>query len=283
MYQRNLVAVALGITLAACSSNGSKGMTVSAQAAPASTTSTAATLDAGNGITITRVRVVVAKFEVEGQAACGVTGATGPTGPTGPTGGMGMLRAGPIRTADHGSSGSDDDAEMDDGECEIEKGPFLVDLAGGDLASGVHAVAGIDVPAGTYEELKFKIKPIDATAAGSDAGLSAMAAAGASILVDGTDGTATFQFQSAITVSQKREGAIVVDPATGANVTLDFAAAGWFKAADGSKLSPTDPAAAGAIEDNIRASIRVVKDHDHDGEDDDHGDGSGHDLRAGGG
>jgi hypothetical protein len=97
-----------------------------------------------------------------------------------------------------------------------------------------------------------------------------MAAAHASIRVDGTMDGVGFTFSTPMALKQEREGPIVVDPKTGANVTLDFDASGWFKAADGGKLDPTDPADRGQILANIRASIRVVSDDDHDGKEDGH-------------
>jgi hypothetical protein len=261
------VATCLALSLAACSSGSSGGITVSASAArPATAALRAAALDAGNGVVVDRIRIVVRKFEVEGKPACGAP-SSGSTGTT---------------TTGAADRGSDDDSSgMDDGECEIESGPFLVDLSGDALASGVHPVTGIDVPAGTYEELRFDVHVIDAAKAGTDAGLLAMAQAGASVLVNGTvDGTA-FEFASAVSVSQKREGSIVVDPKTGANVTLDLDPSGWFKAADGSRLSPTDPAARSAIEARIQSSLRVLHDDDEDGEDDEsEGHGGSDDLRA---
>jgi len=251
-----VVAACLTLSLAACSSSGSSsGITVSASAArPAAAAFLGARLDAGNGVVVDRIRIVVRKFEVEGEPACGTP-----------------------------SAGADDDGSSgkDDGECEIESGPFLVDLAGDALAAGVHPVTGIDVPSGTYEELRFDVHVIDATQAGQDAGLLAMAGAGASIVVNGTVDGAAFEFESAVSVSQKREGTIVVDPETGANVTLDLDPSGWFKATDGSRLSPSDPAARAAIEARIRASMRVLCDRDEDGEDDDgEGHGGKDDLRA---
>ncbi|MEI6226532.1 MAG: hypothetical protein WCS72_17440, partial [Deltaproteobacteria bacterium] len=134
---------------------------------------------------------------------------------------------------------------------------------------GVHAVAGIDLPSGTYEELRFRIQPITAAKAGTNAGLAEMAAAGASILIDGTDAGVPFHFKSALVVSQKREGNVTVDPSTGANVTLDFDPSKWFQTASGGKLAPGDAASAAAIEANIRGSIKVKHDDDHDGHDDD--------------
>jgi len=258
-----IVSASLCAALVGCSSSTSKGMTVSASTASAvgaTARAGAASIGGGNGITIDRIRLVVKKFEIEGAPACTPAASGSSSGKSG-TGGM------------SGSSGSDDGSGSDGGECEIESGPFMVDLSGSDLATGVHPVTGIDVPSGTYEELRFQIHVIDASQAGANAGLAEMAAAGASILVDGTQGGAAFQFKSAITVDQKREGKIVVDPATGVNVTLDLDASGWFKASDGSKLGPADAVAASAIDANIRASVRVVHDDDHDGKDDDHGSG----------
>jgi hypothetical protein len=204
--------------------------------------------------------------------------------------------AGLPSTADHGggSGGGDgsgsgdsggDDGSGDDGggECEIEAGPFLVDLSGDTLTGPVHWVATVDVPFGTYQEIKFKVNTISAAKAGTDAGLLAMVDAHASILVEGTrsttvNGTTTtapFSFSTPMEVAQKREGAIVV--AEGANVTLDVDPSGWFKAADGTMLDPADATARGAIEANIRASIRVLQDDDEDGHDDGHDGGGGGD------
>jgi hypothetical protein len=275
-----LTLTTLGVA-AGCSQGGGKGLSVSATTgAAAAVGTTSAALDAGNGLSIDRLRLVVRKFEIEADedAACplgptgpsgptGPTGASGPTGPSGAAGAISLHGEGP----GSGSSGSSDDG-MDDheGECEIEAGPFLVDLSGADLAAGVHWVASVDVPAGTYEEVKFKINTINAEKAGGDAGLLAMADAKASILVDGTrSGGAAFTFGVPLEVLQEREGAIVVDPAAGANVTLDIDPSGWFKAADGSLLDPDDATARGAIIQNVKASIRVMHDDDGDGHDDD--------------
>jgi predicted small secreted protein len=258
MRQRNSIAVVICFTLAACSGSSGKGMTISATASPAARAAARTALEAGNGVTIDRLRIVVSRFEVEGTPACDTSGTSGPTGPTGPTGPM----------SDRGSTGSDDDSGKDDGECEIEAGPFLVELAGADLTAGVHAVAGIDLAAGTYEELRFKIGPVSVAPAGSSSGLAAMVADGASIEVEGTDGGVAFVFKTAMSVSQKREGSIVVDPTTGTNVTLDFDPSKWFQAADGTKLAPGSASSAAAIEANIRASIRLVHDDDRDGHDD---------------
>jgi hypothetical protein len=292
MQKRIPLGLAALAVAAGCMSSSGKGLSVSATGRAAARSASAAAgtnaiasgnvIDAGNGLLITRIRVVVARAEVEGPPAC-----PAPTTPTVTPPATAMPRTARVHPPlldDHsgnGSSGGTDDGASggdshDDGECEIEGGPFLIDLAGADLTSGVTFVVGLAVPAGTYQEVKFKIDTVNATQAGTDTALLAMADAHASILVDGTMDGVAFQFSTSMALQQARQGAMVVDPVTGANVTLDFDASGWFKTAGGGKLDPTDATAQGQILANIRASIRVVSDDDRDGEEDHHGDG-GHD------
>jgi hypothetical protein len=157
----------------------------------------------------------------------------------------------------------------DDDRCEIEGGPLLVDLAGGDLVGGVHAVADFSAPAGSYDDVKLRVHAITLAQAGGDSALQPMIDAGASVLVDGTLAGSPFTFSAPVEATQKRAGPIVVDPSTGVNVTLDVDPSGWFKAADGTLLDPNAPTAREAILENVRASIRLIKDDDRDGVDDD--------------
>lgn len=280
MSKKTMLALAFLAAAAGCTSSSSKGLSVSAQvtsaAADTNTVASGNAIDAGHGILITRIRVVVAGAEVEGSPAC-----PNVVMPTGAMPMPGVVIASPsldkhggtcvCNGSEEDESGDGDCRDDDDaGECEIEGGPYLVDLAGAALAGSVNFVVGLAVPAGTYDEVEFKIKTVNARKAGSDAGLQEMAAAHASILVDGTMDGVAFAFKTPMALEQERAGPIVVD-ATGGNVTLDFDASGWFKAADGSKLDPTDPTARGRILANIRASIRVLKDRDCDGWDDDDG------------
>jgi hypothetical protein len=301
MKSKNLLVLAGLVAVTGCSSGTGKGLTVSASArstpvqgataAAGNTIAAGNAIDAHNGILITRIRVVVARAEVEGAPACPAPPvATPPTAGTNAMSANGAIRP---RALDwHGGGGSpmgsgeasgDDGASgggEDDGqECELKGGPFLIDLSGAGLTGGVQFVVDLPAPAGTYDELKLKIDTVSATQAGTDAGLLDMADAHASIRVDGTmDGTA-FTFSTPLAVTQSREGALVVDPAKGSNVTLDFDASGWFEAADGSKLDPSSPVAQGAILANIRDSFRLVSDDDHDGQED----GDGHGQGGGGG
>jgi hypothetical protein len=170
-----------------------------------------------------------------------------------------------------GGSGSDDGGDHDDDDaCEGSFGPFDVDLAGSALHGGVSFAFDAPIPAGTYEELVIKINTVPAAHAGGNQVLLDLAAAHASILVDGfVEDTPTtvqpFTFSTPLEVKQKREGKIVVGP--GSNVTLDFDPSHWFDGPNG-RLDPADPTAQGAILANIRASIRILEDDDHDGHED---------------
>ena len=266
-----LAALVLGGT--ACS-KGSGKVSVSAQSATAAgttTPTTAGTLDLGNGIVVSRVRVVVERVALEGpEAATPDAGAGGSDDP-----------ASHELVADRSSDGGTDGGLGDDDDAdEVKVGPFLVDLTGDKLATGISQVFDADVPAGTYGEIKVVIAPVAVADAGSSAGLADMN--GESIIVDGTvDGTA-FSFQSTIHVKQKQESTIVVaSDGSSSNVTLTVDPKTWFVASDGSRLDPGTDASKPQIEDNIRRSVKAFCDHDRNGEDDgqQHGgadDGAGH-------
>jgi hypothetical protein len=115
------------------------------------------------------------------------------------------------------------------------------------------------------------VNTVPAARAGANGVLQELAAAHASILVDGLvedAGTTArpFTFSTPMEVTQKREGALVIGPAS--NVTLTFDPSGWFVAPGGGRLDPADAANQGAILANIRASLRLLHDDDHDGRDD---------------
>lgn len=284
-WKTSAVAVGLAAGLAACGGSSKGGnLSVSAKgAADAPAAAGAAALDAGNGIAIDAIRLVVRKLEVEGgDASCA---------PMMPADMGSSLATGGAIADDRGGGGggSDDgpgDDSGDDEECEIEAGPFLVELTDTDLLSGTHPAFDATVPAGTYEEISLRIEPISAEKAArapveeQRAVLAELAARGVSLEVTGTEDGTPFTFSAALDARLKREGAITIDADSPANVTFMLGAAGWFMAADGSKLDPADPAARSAILANVMASFRLVHDDDHDGADDeldDHGDhGPGH-------
>jgi hypothetical protein len=225
-------------------------------AVPAGTAGTAgATCALADGLTlcgdlvIDRVRVLVAKTELEKDSHS--TGPAGPTGATGPTGAW-----------------QDDEAcEHDsacDGEDEVKIGPFVADLCGAALSAPSVEVLDLPVPAGTYESIKFAVRALKHPADLSPA-LQAMQDAGASIIVEGRWKGASFTFKSAMRVAQENEGTFTFG--TGPNVaTLIVNPAAWFVAANGAVLDPTDDANRGAILANIRCSMKI---HSGEEEDDD--------------
>jgi hypothetical protein len=266
--------------LAACggSTSRSGGLSVSVRSSATAATPTPAGIAVPQGITLSRIRMAVRRISVEGgdaAAACEPSPITSTATPlqamkdggSGGSGGSGDDDGRP----DHGAQ------RGDDGECELAFGPFDLDLAGSALSSGVDFAFSAPIPAGTYREVSISVNTVPAARAGTNPVLLDLAAAHASILVDGfvqdagTTATHPFTFATPMEVKQKREGAIVVGPSS--NVTLDFDPSGWFLSG-GSRLDPTDPANQGAILSNIRASLRLVHDDDHDGRDDD--DGPGH-------
>ncbi len=116
--------------------------------------------------------------------------------------------------------------------------------------------------------IKFKIHRPETGEAGvsADAGLSAMAAAGASIIADGTiDGTA-FSFSTPMEVEQELEGSFVLS--SGSNLTLNIDATSWFNASGGGRLDPRDPSVRSQVEANIQQSFKAYRDNNHDGHED---------------
>jgi hypothetical protein len=233
---RNLIAVLGLITAAACGSGAQLSLSTRAGSAastaptaltkPATVTSSSLTLS--NGITIDRLRVVVRKLELERASAT-----------------------------------PNDLADLQ----EFEAGPFLIDLSGQALSGSVQAQVTASVPSGAYREVKFEVHKPDTSEPGVSAntGLSAMAAAQASIIVDGTiDTTQQFSFVTSVTGEQKFEGSFQVD--TGAqNVTLNIDVTGWFGGSGTARLNPNDPSMRSQIENNIQTSFKVFDDDNMDG------------------
>ena len=212
---------------AACSGGSNVSLSVRA-GAPATAGARALTLT--NGIVISRIRIVVRdiKFEL-------------------------------AKSPDAGT------ADLE--EHEMEAGPFLVDLSGASLDSGKPAQLAVgSLPAGTYKEIKFKIhKP--SSSESTDPAIQAMAAANASIIVDGTiDGTA-FTFTTSMDVEQEVEGSFALT--SGSNLDLNVDPSGWFGGSV--RLDPRDSSVEGQIESNIQHSFKAFRDDNHDGHDDDSG------------
>lgn len=190
----------------------------------------------------------------------------------------------------HGGQGADDvrvplSSDDDDDDCdELRIGPYLLDLP---LGPGPARQFTIEIPAGSYREVKFKIhKP----SRSSDASFVAANPEfdGKSVRVVGSYNGTPFVYSSDVEASQESEfdPPLVVDAGAGTELTLMVDISTWFRV-NGSLV---DPALAGdsqplgnEVRNNIRASIRAFEDDDHDGHDDDGhdddhgGSGSGHD------
>lgn len=248
---RRIILLASALAFASCSRSHSGSLKVSARGEG---TPGIASVDLGNGISVSRVRVLVRELELEGTVASMKAAMTLPAA---------------------GASHDDGDRE-DDGEVEI--GPFVVDVSGTSLAGSVTRVFDADVPDGTYRELEIVVGP----AAGAAAGTPVGDMGGSSVIIDGTRGAiggspaSDFHLTSSLTAEQELETTLVVDHAAKtSNVTLVLELKKWFTAGDGRTLDPTVAADRATIEANILASLRFERDDDENGEDDDH-DGGDH-------
>jgi len=243
---------------------------------------------------VDRVRLVVRRIDLERS-------------PSGADGGSdGGMDAGQGDGGDAGSGAADagrESCECPDGGMvcvkpggDVHIGPFLVDAHGSQLTDGIHEVFDVDVPQGTYEDVRFVINTVSRHQA-VDGGLAEMQDLHASIAVDGSFEGSSFRFTTSMRVAQKQEGPFVVGDGT-KNITLIVDPSGWFVGKDGRVLDPNDPVNRGRIKANIRCSVRMFsKESGNDGgqsvmrefedddrgdkceaedEDDDHGDGEKH-------
>lgn len=168
------------------------------------------------------------------------------------------------------SHSSDDDDDGDDDDCdEIRVGPFLLDLP---LGPGAARQFTVEVPAGSYREVDFKVHtPSD----DSDAAFLAAHPEfrGRSVRVVGSWNGTPFTFTSDANASQESEfnPPLVAGEGTGTDLTLFVDLSTWFRV-NGALVDPAlangDGPLADAVEDNIRASIRAFEDGDRDGCDD---------------
>jgi hypothetical protein len=150
------------------------------------------------------------------------------------------------------------------------------------LRGALVALVTAHVPPGTYDKLELDVHAVETS---PSVAFDDLVERGASVLVEGSVDGKPFTFASGLEIELEQEGQFQLGAAA-ANITLDLDAATWFRAADGSRLNPLDPAAREAILANIRASFRAFEDDDQDGiEDerehrdagDDHGDGGSDD------
>jgi hypothetical protein len=176
------------------------------------------------GVNLTRVRLVVQKIELE-------------------------------RTPIAVDGGSHHDGQ------ELAVGPFLIDLQGAQLDSGINKVFTVTVDSGDYKEITFKIHKLEDAEAGSDPALAQMT--GHSIRIEGTRNGTAFTFDSSLDEEQEREGNFTLHSGAN-NIAFNIDPSGWFMNG-ATPLDPSDPAARSKIESNIKASIDAFKDDDNHG------------------
>lgn len=253
------LAIALAWAVAGCGakSSGSQ-VSLSARATSAAVTESApAGLKVDDHVTLTRVRIVIRDVKLESRSA----GATPTPTPTpSPT-----ATSHADDSAPGGVENETEDEQEHGEEVEVHAGPVLLDLGAEALtASKLQEALAVTVPAGTYDELKLRIHPLED---GEKTGDADVDAARASVILDGTYDGAAFRFVSQLSAKQKLEGAFTVGGSGGSNITLDIDVSGWFSA-DGMSLDPRSASNQAAIEQNIRRSLRAFDDRDHDGRDD---------------
>jgi hypothetical protein len=152
--------------------------------------------------------------------------------------------------------------EMD----EVASGPYLLDLSGASLdGGGVAKVLEASFTPGTYSEIKLEVHKPENGEIGVNGDLTAMIAANASIIADGTIDGADFTFTTAVSAEQKFEGNLVLN--AGSNLTLNVDPSTWFTSS-GARLDPRTESNRSQIENNIQSSFKAFKDDDEDGVED---------------
>ena len=200
--------------------------------------------------------------------------------------------------SDDGRSGSDDDLRAahftdddddEDDDCdELRIGPYLLDLP---LGPGAARQFTVEVPAGTYDEVKFKVHK--ASREGDQSFIAANPQFDQrSVRVVGTWNGTPYVFTSDVSASQETEfnPPLVVAETAGTDLTLFIDLANWFRV-NGALVDPAlandSQPLASEVKNNIKASIRTFCDDDRNGrddDDDDHDDDSdGDDNRGPGG
>ncbi len=156
--------------------------------------------------------------------------------------------------------------------------PTVVEL---NLAGSVQEIAVANLPAGTYNGIKFEIHKVNQTevntlpASEQPKFADFLAAPGFSILVEGKvykNGSNTaFNFKSQIEaeVDINLAKSLVVTPSTTSlNLTLNFNSNGWFKDSAGNLFDPSDPNNLSLINNNIKKYMNAFEDDNKDGNED---------------
>ena len=151
----------------------------------------------------------------------------------------------------------------------IKVGPFVIKL---NLTGITTDFAIGNIPAGSYDRIKFEIHKIEASETlsdpefreGTDESLRY------SVIVKGKYNTVPFIYKSRKSAKQdlKLETPVIVEENGIANLTITVDPFTWF-ADSTNTLDPTDPANENDIDNNIKESFKkAFKDNNHDGNED---------------
>ena len=232
----------------------------------------------GGELVITRAQLVLREIELEGPAVT-ASGCTDDSGNDSNDDSRSSLSVARFSGSD---DSGEDDSSHDEGDCgELELGPVLLDLP---MGAGVTQEIAVQVPEGTYHEIKFKLRTPDDDAAGRAFVAANPGFANISVRVEGTYNGEPFTFTSPVRAEQKLEfHPDVTVGAGGTNVTLRVNVASWFTDANGEAIDPATAQPGGQnrslVESHIASSFGAYEDHDRDGEDDSHEDDHGGDDR----
>lgn len=161
----------------------------------------------------------------------------------------------------------------DDDSCEkFESGPFLVNLP---LAPGAQQVFAAEIPAGTYSEVEFEIRKPDDGNPDDQAFLQQHPEFNkVSIRVTGTFNGTPFVHTTELDVEQELTLTpnLVVGEGQSTNLTIFVSVAGWY-VVNGVLVSPEtankDGVNESAVNNTIKDSFKAFEDADRSGSDDD--------------
>ncbi len=162
----------------------------------------------------------------------------------------------------------DDDFED---SLDFKIGPFVLYL---NLTGNLTTIGVSDIPAGTYNKVKFKIhKPEDdETVSDPEFKTGTSGDERFSVIIKGHYFSSPFVYKSKKSIEQElwlNPPLVVADSISSTNVTLSVSTFSWFRDEDGSIMDPANSENDDTIDDNIKDSFKAYKDDDKDGDDDD--------------
>jgi hypothetical protein len=249
-----------GANLSVSARGGASTLTAATTAAPAGDS-----LDLGNGISLSRARVVIRKLKLELPHESSDGGSRSSRSSSSSSSTDVSTGGGSRRSHDAGPDGLTEMERGHDDEHEVVVGPLLADLSAATLRGDLKEVFAAMVPEGTFRELKFVIGHVDPERAGSNPVLADMASQHASVILDGTVDGAPFTFVSSLCAEIEIETEVVVSAGAANNITLAVDPKSWFTGSAGERLDPRDEATKSAIERNIKQSIHGFEDHHRSG------------------